>query len=288
VALRQSYQDVTLSLNEIFGFSFGQYFMKRIKPWLAERHAATYKRLKEKLRRGTLIHADESKVALRKHSGYVWAFTNLEEVVYVYTPTREGRILEEMLDGFEGVLVSDFYSAYDSVKCAQQKCLIHLARDINDDLFQSPFDEELKGLAQAFVAVLKPIVDTIDRFGLRCCHLRKHKKDVERFFRVVDSADYQSETTKKYQNRFQKYRSSLFTFLDHDGVPWNNNNAENAIKRFASRRKILGASFVEEGIRDYLLFLSIYQTCRLKSVSFLKFLRSGLLDLDAFVDEVGR
>ena len=37
-------------------------------------------------------------------------------------------------------------------KCAQQKCLIHLARDINDDLFHSPFDEELKGLAQAFVA----------------------------------------------------------------------------------------------------------------------------------------
>jgi len=52
-----------------------------------------------------------------------------------------------MLDGFGGVLVSDFYSAYDSAKCAQQKCLIHLARDINDDLFHSPFDEGLKGLS---------------------------------------------------------------------------------------------------------------------------------------------
>ncbi len=288
VALRQSYEDVTLSLNEIFGFSFGQYFMKRIKPWLAERHAATYKRLKEKLRRGTLIHADESKVALKKHSGYVWAFTNLEEVVYVYTPTREGTILEEMLDGFGGVLVSDFYSAYDSVKCAQQKCLIHLARDINDDLFHCPFDEELKGLAQGLVNVLKPVVDTIDKFGLRCCHLRKHKLDVEQFFRLVDSADYRSEAARKYQKRIQKYRSSLFTFLDHDGIPWNNNNAENAIKRFVSRRRILGASFNEKGIQDYLLFLSIYQTCRLKGVSFLKFLRSGLFDLDAFVDEVGR
>jgi len=288
VALRQTYDDVTLSLNDIFGFSFGHVILNRIMPRLAELHAATYKRLKEKLRRGTLIHADESKVALKKQSGYVWAFTNLEEVVYVYTPTREGTILVEMLNGFEGVLVSDFYSAYDSVKCAQQKCLIHLARDINDDLFQSPFDEGLKGLAQAFVAVLKPIVDTIDRFGLRCCHLRKHKQDVERFFRVVDSADYQSEAARTYQNRIQKYRSSLFTFLDYDGVPWNNNNAENAIKRFASRRKILGASFAEQGIQNYLLFLSIYQTCRLKGVSFLKFLRSGLLDLDAFVDEVGR
>jgi predicted RecB family nuclease len=288
VALRQSHEDIELSLNEIFGFSFGYHFLRKTMPWAAGRHASTYERLKEKLRRGHLIHADETKVALKGHSGYVWAFTNLEEVVYVYTPTREGTILGEMLDGFGGVLVSDFYSAYDSAKCAQQKCLIHLARDINDDLFHSPFDEESKGLAQAFVAVLKPIVDTIDKFGLRCCHLRKHKQDVERFFRLVDSADYQSEAARKYQKRIQKYRSSLFTFLDYDSVPWNNNNAENAIKWFASRRKILGASYVEHGIQDYLLLLSIYQTCRLKGVSFLKFLRSGLLDLDTFVNEMGR
>lgn len=225
---------------------------------------------------------------LKGHSGYVWAFTNLEEVVYIYTPTREGTILGEMLEGFGGVLISDFYAAYDSAQCAQQKCLVHLARDINDDLFHCPFDEGLKALAQAFVAALKPIVDTIDKFGLRCCHLRKHKQDVERFFRLVDSTDYPSEAARNYQKRIQKYRSSLFTFLDHDGIPWNNNNAENAIKRFASRRKILGASYVEHGIQDYLLFLSIYQTCRLKGVSFLKFLRSGLLDLDAFVNEMGR
>jgi predicted RecB family nuclease len=288
VALRQSYEDVTLSLNEIFGFAFNYVILNRVMPGMAERHAATYERLKEKLRRGTLIHADETKVALKGHNGYVWAFTNLEEVVYAYTPTREGTILGEMLDGFEGVLVSDFYSAYDSAKCAQQKCLIHLARDINDDLFHSPFDEELKELARAFVTVLKPIVDTIDRFGLKCGHLRKHKQDVERFYRLVDSADYRSESAGKYQKRIQKYRSSLFTFLDHDSIPWNNNNAENAIKRFASRRKILGVSFKEKGIQDHLLFLSIYQTCRLKGVSFLKFLRSGLLDLDAFVNEMGR
>ncbi len=51
---------------------------------------------------------------------------------------------------------------------------------------------------------------------------------------------------------------------------------------------MMGASYVEHGIQDYLLFLSIYETCRLKGVSFLKFLRSGLFDLDAFDNEFGR
>jgi hypothetical protein len=104
----------------------------------------------------------------------------------------------------------------------------------------------------------------------------------------VDSADYRSEAAGKYQKRIQKYRASLFTFLDHDGIPWNNNNAENAIKGFVPHRNILGPAYGEQGVRDYLVFLSIYQTCRLKGVSFLKFLRSGLLDLDAFIKELGR
>ena len=288
VVLRLSFRDVNRSLNEVFNFQFIQSVLGRVKPWMAGRHQATYERLKDKLRRGTLIHADETKVLIKGQPGYVWAFTNLEEVVYVYTPTREGAILEEMLDGFTGVLVSDFYSAYDAPKCPQQKCLIHLIRDINDDLFHSPFDEELKQLAQELVAVLKPIIDTIDKYGLKRHHLHKHKEDVERFFRHLTGKTYGSELARKYQKRLLKYRDKLFVFLDHDGVPWNNNNAENAIKRFADRRKLIGPSFTEKGLRDYLVFLSIYQTCWNKHLSFLRFLRTGGLDLDAFAEGGGQ
>jgi predicted RecB family nuclease len=288
VALRLTYEDVNLSLNEVFGFQFTHSVLGRVKPWMAGRHQATYERLKDKLRQGTLIHADETKVLVKGRPGYVWAFTNLEEVVYAYTPTREGTIVEELLDGFTGVLVSDFYSAYDSAGCKQQKCLIHLIRDINDDLFHNPFDEELKQLAQKLVGVLKPIIDTIDRYGLKQYHLNKHKEDVARYFRYLAEQPFGSEVARKSQKRLQKYRDKLFVFLDHDGVPWNNNNAENAIKRFASRRKLIGSSFTEKGLKDYLVFLSIYQTCRLKHLSFLGFLRSGLFDLDAFADGGGR
>jgi Transposase IS66 family len=82
----------------------------------------------------------------------------------------------------------------------------------------------------------------------------------------------------------QKYQHKLFTFLDLDGIPWNNNNAENAVKAFASRRKIIQASFSERGLQDYLMFLSISQTCRNKNLSFLRFLLSGQQDVDAFAN----
>jgi hypothetical protein len=41
-----------------------------------------------------------------------------------------------MLKNFVGVLVSDFYAAYDSMECPQQKCLIHFIRDLNDALIR--------------------------------------------------------------------------------------------------------------------------------------------------------
>jgi hypothetical protein len=112
--------------------------------------------------------------------GYVWAFANPQTVVYVYSPTRDGDVVRNALAGFKGVLVSDFYAAYDSLDCPQQKCLIHLIRDFNDDLLSHPFDEELKQMAARFTAVLQAVIQTIDRYGLKKYHLHKHRKDVDR------------------------------------------------------------------------------------------------------------
>ncbi len=58
--------------------------------------------------------------------------------------------------------------------------------------------------------------------------------------------------------------------------------AENAIKLFASRRNSVRTPFSEDGIRDYLLLLSIYQTLRYRHLSFWKFLISGETDIAMF------
>ena len=117
---------------------------------------------------GGLVHADETRGQPAERSkGYVWVLANLEDVVYMYRPNREAAFLQDLLKDFKGVLVSDFYSGYDSLPCEQQKCLIHLIRDINDDLKGNPYDEEFKALAAEFGKLLRSIVDTIDKYGLK-------------------------------------------------------------------------------------------------------------------------
>src|SRR5262249_18855126 len=220
------------ALGELFGVPLGRGYTSKIRQRAAERYRPTYEALLESLRRGPLVHADETKVKMKGSAGdgYVWAFASPETAVYVYAPTRDGDTARQTLAGFKGVLVSDFYSAYDSLECPQQKCLIHLIRDINDDLLKNPFDEELKQQAARVTTLLPAVVATIDRFGLKKYPLHKHKRDGDRFFEAESGATYQSEVASHYQQRLLKYCGKLFTFLDHDGVPWNNNNAENAIK----------------------------------------------------------
>lgn len=65
-------------------------------------------------------------------------------------------------------------------------------------------------------------------------------------------------------------------------MPWNNNLAENAIKRISDYRKDVGRSVKEVGLTEHLILLSLYQTCRVRDISFLKFLLSRERDLDVF------
>jgi hypothetical protein len=179
-----------------------------------------------------------------------------------------------MLAPFRGVLVSDFYTGYDYLPCEQQKCLVHLVRDIDDDLLRNPLDQELKRLAEAFGTLLRAIVSTIDRFGLRCRHLKKHKREVNRFMEDEVAKELTSELATKYAKRFKKYSSRMFTFLDHNGVPWNNNNAEHAIKRFAKYRRDNDGRFSEKTVKEYLILSSVFETCEFNNVNVLKFLLS--------------
>jgi len=135
---------------------------------------------------------------------------------------------------------------------------------------------------RAFADLVRPMVETADRFGLRAQFLQKHKIEVEAFFNDLSRKEYRTELAEKCKKRFEKNRKGLFTFLDYDGVPWNNNNAEHAIKAVARLRENLGSLSTEDAIQDYIILLSVSETCRFKGVNFLDFMCSGEQDIDTY------
>jgi hypothetical protein len=258
-----------------------------LKMVTASYHSPTVKRITRKLVSGGVIYADETEIKLKKTKGYVWVLSNTEEVLFLYRPTREVDFLAELLVGFSGVLVTDFYPAYDSLGCSQQKCLVHLIRDLNACLLENPFDDEFKRFAFGFGTLLRSIVVTVDQHGLRKSRLSRHRREVDRFFDDEVRRQGTSEATERFRERFLKYEGQMFEFLGHDGVAWNNNYAEHAVKQFAHYRVISDGIMNESGLESYLALLSVSQTCKNKGVGLLNFLLSGGRDIDAYRPGMG-
>jgi hypothetical protein len=269
-------------MNRLFGFDLSCTTVNQFKRRAAEFYKDTQQNILDRIVRGRLVHADETRANIKGKLAYVWVLTNLHEVAFVYAETREGEIVQNLLREFKGVLVSDFYAVYDSIECPQQKCLIHLLRDLNAETLSNPFDEELKRIVRGFAELLRAIVQTVDRYGLKKHFLRKHLASVDRFYKKLIAPDYHSDAAIKYKKRFEKNRDKLFTFLRYDGVPWNNNNAEHAIKAFARLRNVMAGTSTEKGIEEYLTLLTVSETCKYQGLDFLDFLRSGEKDIDAF------
>jgi predicted RecB family nuclease len=272
----------TQNMNRLFGFNLNCCTANTFKARAAEFYRETYQQILCRVAGGALVHADETKANVKGKAAYVWVFTNLCEVAYLYADTREAEVLQTTLAGFKGVLVSDFYAAYDSLDCPQQKCLTHLLRDLNDEILKHPYDEELKQLVVAFARLVKPMVETVDRYGLKRHFLIKHRVFVGRFYKALARTVYQSEAALKCKERFERNREKLFTFLDYDEIPWNNNNAEHAIKAYAALRNVMQGTSTRAGTEEYLILLSICETCEYQGLDFLDFLHSGEKDIEAF------
>ena len=244
-------------------------------------YAPTEKRLLGQILSSPAIHVDETKVNILGANQYAWVITNGRHVVFRLTETRETTFLQAVLKDYKGVLISDFYGGYDAFTCRQQKCLSHLLRDINEELWKNPFNQDYENFVGKVSGLLVPIFDDVYKYGLKKRHLGKHMKTVDLFYKQTISVPSPCELVEKYQKRFGRFRESLFTFLQGDGIPWNNNMAERGIRHLAIQRKISGR-FSKAGAERYLILLGIAQSCRFQKQSFLRFLLSGELDVDKF------
>jgi predicted RecB family nuclease len=282
VVLRLPYRIIAQVTEHLLGIGLSASSGVNFLRYLAGYYAPTEEAILQAILKSAFVHVDETRINIQGTDYYAWVFTDGRHVLFRMTETREIDIVREVLGGYQGVLVSDFYPGYDSMPCRQQKCLVHLIRDINDDLWKAPFDRDLEAFAVEVQMLLVPILEEVGGYGLKACHLRKFNKDVNRFYaKNVTGKEYRSELPETYRKRFDRYRNSLFTFLGQDGIPWNNNMAERAIRQLAVQRKISG-SFFKRSAGHYLLLLGISQTCRFQEKSFLRFLLSKDINVDSF------
>ena len=63
----------------------------------------------------------------------------------------------------------------------------------------------------------------------------------------------------------------LFTFLEEEGVEWNNNAAERALRSSVVIRKITYGNQSDEGARAHAVLMSVRETCSLHKENFFEY-----------------
>lgn len=212
IELRVAQRAMTRYLRTVFSLDVPKQSINQIKSSVVDHCAAAYTDILRQITSGGLVHADETRVRIEGVDRYIWVFTNMEDVAYVYGESREAFTVREVLRDFREILVSDFYAAYDGLPCGQQKCLIHLMRDLNEDVRKQPFNDEMKEVAFAFGALLRPIIATIDRFGLKARHLRKHKHAIARFYAALSERHFQTQVAIGYVKGSKKIERGFLRF----------------------------------------------------------------------------
>ena len=85
------------SLEDVFGVSVPSSILYRFKGSVAEYFGERHKTTLERLINCAILHVDETPVRTTKGKGYVWVFAGMEDVFFMYRPSREAGFLKDVL-----------------------------------------------------------------------------------------------------------------------------------------------------------------------------------------------
>jgi transposase len=212
-----------------------------------------------------VLHADETGWRVDGKTHWLWCFTTDDLTFYMIDRSRGSPALKRFFKKeFAGVLVTDFWAAYNAVVCAhKQKCLPHLLRDIKrTQHYHKPdgdwpaFSKQLKRLIRDSLRLSKRRrVLSAERFTSR-------RQRLEQRLQELWAQPWEQRHARRLVKRLRRHASELFTFLDHPEVPSDNNHGERQIRPAVIARKNSYANGSDDGAETQAVLMSVFHTLK--------------------------
>lgn len=233
----------------------------------------TYERFKQQLNKSHAVHADETGGRENGRNGYAWNFNTNTVKFLVYRHTRSQTVVEEVLgQEFEGVLVSDFYAAYNVYTGFHQRCWVHYVRDIKKLKELYPKDIRLRRWASQvhrlyLQAKAWPGPDpTLPKGTREQMRIAKQREFETRLQRCCESWVTQEVPMTTLCARAMKFLPEMFVFIRLEGVDSDNNSAERSIRHDVISRKISGGTRSPKGSETKSILSSLFGTWKLQNL----------------------
>ena len=237
-----------------------------------------YEEILQDIQSGATLFADETGWRVRGKNWWLWVFGTERSAYYTVDKTRGSDVVRRVLgELFIGVLVVDGWSAYLSLICEQQTCMAHVFRKIRK--FRDAFPH-LVDIVKFYVKLRRILRDAErlqqSRKELGEAVFQRRLKRLKGRLQALLNWPNPDEVLEEIIKKVKRQQPRILTFVEHPGVPNHNNYAEYLIRIGVLKRKISGGSVSVEGANAYAILLSIYTTCRLRGISFPKYLKASL------------
>ena len=220
----------------------------------------------EQVRASPVVQGDETGWRQDGSNGYVWTFSTPSER-YFLRRGRDKGVVDEVLDSsFSGVLVSDFYAAYNHYPGLKQRCWAHLLRDIDDLKGLYPEDAGLAQWAEAVHQVYteaKASVLPRAQPGHRTQLMLEEKLMVLARPFLKDPLAVQAKLCR----RMERFIKEVFVFESDPAVPSDNNAAERSLRHLVTSRKISGGTRSGQGTDSKMTLASLFGTWRARGLN---------------------
>lgn len=241
-----------------------------INAWqrLSEVLLAWYEQIAEEAKNSAYLHADETGWRVNGQGCWLWCFTNDRNCYYTIEYCRGSPVLQKFFtDEFDGVLITDFWAAYDSVDAAdRQKCIPHLLRELekvdlrNKSAEWQAFAKKLRRLLRDGMRLRKRPNFTSKRYQSRIDRLNRRVGELAR-------EEHEDGDARRLTKRLRRYAEYLFTFLDYPYVSADNNFGERQIRPAVILRKNSQSNRSHRGAATQAVLMSVYRTLRLRGLN---------------------
>jgi hypothetical protein len=227
-----------------------------------------YESLLADARASPVLHLDETGWREDGRNGWVWTLTTPTERLFRFATSRAGAVARALLgDAAEGVIVSDFYTAYDQLDGRHQRCWAHLLREIHELKEQHPDDAGLHAWAAALHALF---TEAVAWTAAADATLPAERERVRCRFEAAALALCRAEPAgvphATLCQRIERFHPELFIFVADPAVPPTNNAAERALRPLVIARKISGGSRSKNGSRTRMVLQSVVATWELRGL----------------------
>jgi len=91
----------------------------------------------EAIGQSSFAYVDETGLPMDGENWWLWCIVAVEVVLYLPSKSRGSDTINHIFADYKGILLSDFWSAYNKLTVEQQKCLEHLSRELRKITLQA-------------------------------------------------------------------------------------------------------------------------------------------------------